>query len=755
MQHYPNPQMKDPAPILLAPAPAPEFFDIDRVLAAVRRQIWVVALAAAIGVALGIAYVMTAVPKYTATIDILIDKGQSKLLDEFASATGVFQDDADMLSRVELLKSDKIARSVATRLDLANNKAFLEGSPSLIRATLKAIATTVSGLLGTADLEEATPETVEEAIAVLQKNLAVKRIGQTYVLNLAFTSPDPQLAMLIAHTYGEAYLDDQLQSKYDATKRASGWLQDRIAELKQQSYDADLAVQKFRNENGLISSNGVLVSQQQLAEINTQLITAQANTAEAKARLDQIQSIIDAGRTDAVVNDALVSTTITQMRAKYLDAARRETEISNKLGPNHIQAQRLRDEMQEYNRLIFTELRRIAESYQSTYSVALDRQRSLERSLKDSVSVNAGQNETQVKLRELERESETFKSLYDNFLQRYQQTVQQQSFPIADARVITPATLPERPSAPNKPLLLAVFLALGIAAGSGVGAVREYRERFFRVGDQVRSELGLDFLGYLPKISAKNQPSGKTARGASLWRPESISDYVSEHPLSAFAETLRNVKVAADIAMPENKSKVIGVVSGLPYEGKSTVAANLANLLALQGARALVIDGDLRNPGLTRALVQRPSVGLLEVVLGNAPASQAIINDPAKTLSVLPSVLKRNIPNTSEILNSVATFAQLNRLRSEYDYIVIDLPPLGPVVDAKAFAHRIDAFVFVVEWGKTSRHFVRNILSETPMIRDRCLGIILNKTDNKKNRLYREIGSAEYYAARYSSYYSS
>lgn len=756
MLHYTEMTAHDAAGSKAAKGGAGEFLDVERILAMVRRQIGVVLAAIAVGIVLGVIYLMTAVPIYTSSTDILIDKGQSKLVDELASASGVFQDEAEMLSQVELLKSRQIAGTVVDALRLDQNDAFLAGTPSLLRTARVAVGGLISTLRPELPVEQAdaAAQRRERAIDILQGNLDVQRVGRTYVLRLSYDSPDPALASSIARGFGSAYLDDQLQAKYTASRRASSWLQDRIAELRQQSYDADLAVQTFRNENNLLQTGTGLVSQQQLGEINTQLTAARAQTAQSKAQLDQIEQIIAEGRTDALVNDALVSTTINTLRGRYLDAARRESEIAAKLGPDHIQAVRLKSEMQEYERLIFGELRRIAESYRSTYAVSLERERSLETSLADVTAVNAGDNTLQVRLRELERESEAYRALYDDFLQRYQQTVQQQSFPITDARVITDSTVPDKPSAPKTPLILALFAVMGAAAGTGIAGFREYRERFFRVGSQVRSELDMEFLGFLPILGPEeakaNEQKGTPSR---LWRPGALATHVRRHPMSSFAETLRNIKVAADLGLPDQACKVIGVVSCVPGEGKSSVAASFGNLLALQGMRTLLIDGDIRNPGLTRSLDPKPEQGLVQVVLEQVDAEAALLRDDPMPLSLLPTVMRSRVTNTSDLLSSASMGRLLARFRGEYDYIVVDLPPVGPVVDAKAFAQRVDAFVFVVEWGKTSRQLVRSALASNPAFHSKSLGVILNKADNKKMRLYRSYGSPEYYASRYDSYY--
>lgn len=731
---------------------------IEQIIGAVRRQIWVLVAGAVIGAVIGLIYLFTTVPLYTSSASILIDKSQTQAVDEAAVASGVFKDDAEMLSQVELLRSESLARKVVETLNLTENSAFTgEGGFSPI-ASLKSGIKSLFSVFGSSEPEVAPTreQLVQEAASSLQDGVKVDRVGLTYALSLSYVSPDRTLSKQVVDAYADAYIDDQLNARFDATRRASTWLQDRIADLRGQAFEADLAVQRYRAENNLQSAGGTLVSEQQLGEINSQLITAQATTAEAKARYDQIENLIASGRTDAVVNDALASGTITTLRERYLDASRRESEISSKLGENHVQAVRLRAEMADYERLIFQELKRIADSYNNNYQVAQSRQKSLEDNLAKALNVNAAAGTTQVRLRELERQSETLKSLYDNFLTRYQATLQQQSFPSINARVITPASLAEFPSHPKKPLVLALFLMLGVAAASGVAVVREYRDRFFRTGDQVRNGLGIEFLGFTPELTAQDM-SDKSQQisqaGGSLFPPGSPALYVQTHPISSFAETLRNAKVAVDMTLPDQASKVIGIISCLPGEGKSTISANLAQLLAMQGAKTLIIDGDMRNPGLSRMLAEKPKSGLVETLLNPNEAAGTLLSDASGRFSLLPVVLRQRVFHSSELLSSPRMSKLINDSRAHYDYVLLDLPPIGPVVDAKAVASRVDAFVFVVQWGHTSRKLVHSLLATNPTIRNKCVGVILNRSDEAKLKLYRSYGSAEFYHQEYTQYF--
>ncbi len=730
--------------------------DLDGLIAIVRRQWRVAGLCVAVFVALGIGYMLTAIPRYTARTSVLIDRGNRQVVEQLSTIGGVLDDEASVLSQVELLRSETIGLSAIDSLKLQDDPDFMAGRRNLALAAASAMRSIFDvrqwlGGDGQSRLDQIEAKR-RQALAKLLDNLKVARVGRSYILEISYTATSPQLAAAVANAIADAYLTDKLDAKYDATRRAGDWLQRRIEELRQRSLESDLAVQRFRAANGLVTANSKLVSDQQLAELNSALIVARADTARARARSDRIEAIIASGETDAVVTDALESSVIGSLREKYLESSKREAEISRRLGQDHVQAVRLRQEMTEYNRLMFDELRRIARSYQSELEVARSRERQITQGVRNATDVSVAAGETQVQLRELERAAETYRNLYQTFLQRYQEAVQQQSFPVTEARVISRAVPPAGASEPRLSLVLAICLALGCAAGGVAGAFREFRDRFFRTGEQVRDVLGLEYLGSVPLVELPpgRRPPAGPARGE-VWRKTEMSGFATEHPSSAFAETLRSARIAADVHI-DKLCKVIGFVSVLPGEGKSTIAMNFAQALA-RSARVLLIDADLRNPGATRALGSHAEEGLLEVLLeGRMPAS-VMLADPDTGLKFLPAVVTRRMPHSSELLASAAMARLLAQLGAEFDYIVLDLPPLGPVVDARAVASRVDGFVMVVEWGGTSRKAVRDTLNAEPQIAGRCLGVMLNKVDGSRMKLYEGYGSPDYYASRYARYY--
>ena len=754
------------------PGPRPERDDdeielnFDKLFAMARRQFWVVASASAIGLVLGLIYILTAVPLYTARTHVMIDNRSLRAVEDMAALTAIGGDQTAIDSEVEVIRSEQIGMRVIERLELVDDPRFMNPPSgnlfSVVIGGVRSIVDPRNWFAGDEDLSDieladAAADRQRRALRRLQSNLEVRRVGRTFVLEIAYTSPDRREAARIANGIANAYLTDQLDSRYESTQRAGSWMQERITELEQQARESDLAVQRFRAENNLIAAGGRLISEQQLSEIASQLTVARADTARARARYERIRSIIDAGETDAIVGDALTQSVFNELRSRYLDANKRKSDLMERLGPDHVQVINLRGEMRQFERLIFEELRRISESYFSDYEVARSRERSLEESLEGATGTTAMAQETLVQLRALESRASTYRTLLDTFQQRFQESAQQQSFPITDARIISPASSPEHPSHPRKSLSLALSLVLGGMIGVGVGLFREYSDRVFRTGAQVREELDTEFLGMLPRlddlVDKRTNQSAASLVSEGRFAAPPIMRHTIDAPLSGYAETLRGAKVAADIALSDQNRKVIGIISSLPSEGKSTTAANFANLLAKQGNKTLLIDADMRNPGLTRQSAPQAESGLIEHLLNATPLEQIVLEEADSRLHFIPCILRSRISHTSDLLASPSMRALLNAAGENYDYVIVDLPPLSPVVDVRAAARLFDGFLFVAEWGRTARAVAHNALLGEAAVHERCLGAVLNKVDKDKLSAYESYGSKDYYYGRYANYY--
>lgn len=752
-----------------------DFIDIDRLLSTALRHWRVIALGAALGLGGGMLYLLFANPIYTSGTRILLDPDLGRFAEETGTRPPV-QMDSVVLNQVEILKSSRLARTVVLAEKLDENEAFLNPPTSPIdwlKGQVKAIADLFSTgpELSQTNIQNAR---IGKAIAFLQRSLQAERVGRSSVIDVSFSATSPQLAGSITRAYAKAYLADQLDANFDATQQATVWLQDRLGDLRVSSQDAALEVEKYRAEQGLTSAGGELISERQLSDLNGQLILAQAETAKSLARYNQYKSIVDSGVDNAVQNATISNAeqpgtaTIVDLKQRYLTVTRREKDIAVQFGADHPQAVSLRREEQDLTRQIFNELQQLTDSYRNEYEVAKSREDSLRANLSQLARESSATGNSLVRLRELEQQALALSTLYQTFLSRYEEASQQSSFPIAKARVISEAGNPVQPSSPKRAMALGLALVLGLFVGGAAAALQEFRERFFRTSEDVTSALGLKFLGHLPLLgtSAAAKP-----RRFGLGRKPAVGETPLAHPLpdgalvpaamryavdmpaSSFAETLRNAKIAADISLPGSGCKVIGFISVLPHEGKTTAAANFAALLAANGLRTLLVDADLRNPGLSRRLLRKSDKGLINGIVGEVPWQNTVIHDPALGLSIIPSFVRGYLSHTNALLSGPGIRQLLQEAKTSFDYIIVDLPPLGPVVDAKAFEPMADGFIMVAEWGVTPRALVRSTLRTDTGIANKVLGVILNKTDMRLLRRYGSEGASDRYIQRYASYY--
>jgi succinoglycan biosynthesis transport protein ExoP len=757
-----------------APDDSDSFIDIDRLLAILMRRIGSIALCVGAMVTLALVYLLFSTAQYTSMTQILLDDTMTKYAEDAPPVANSQQVDMQIASAVEILKSNQLALRVVDAENLQDNGTILDPPTSpvgLVKSGVKLLASALLPGKAPASEEDARAGRRQKAAALLQDALAVSRVNRSAVLAVSFRSTDRLLAARITKAYATAYLSDQLNANFDATESASVWLQQRLTDLRERSQEAAMEVATFKAKNGLTSANGELMSEQQLADLTKQMIVAQADTASASARYNQFKSIIDLGPDSAVKNAAISSgqannAVIQDLRTRYSAVSKREQEVTTNFGEDHPQAVALRTEQQDLTRQIYQELQQLTSSYRNEFEVARSREASLRQNIDHLTGKNSEADKSIVQLNDLEQRAAALKTLYESYLGKFEEASQQQSFPIAKARVISEAGVPVSPSSPKKTMTLGLAIVLGLMAGGALTVFQEFRERFFRVEGDVRTILGLKFLGYLPLVGKPprerkifrnpSQPPAEAADadaddGATF---ERIMRVVLEAPRSVFAETLRNAKLASDVMFLGRSDRVIGVVSAMPGEGKSTTAANFAALLASSGKRTLLIDADLRNPGLTRMLKTPPQHGLVEAVLGEVPWASAVKVDPATKLAILPVLPNDNLMHTSELLASQGMFNLMENARKMFDYIIVDLAPLGPVIDAKAFAPQVDGFLFVTEWGATPTNVVRDVLNADPQIKQKILGVILNKTDMTELGKFTSFGATERYRNKYASYYT-
>jgi succinoglycan biosynthesis transport protein ExoP len=350
-------------------------------------------------------------------------------------------------------------------------------------------------------------------------------------------------------------------------------------------------------------------------------------------------------------------------------------------------------------------------------------------------------DQAEVRLRELEREAAATRSLYESFLARFKETQEQHQILQPDARVISPAQVPDRPSSPSVKLFAAVGLITSLVCGGVLALLLEQLDRSMRTGAQVERLLRVPALGLVPKVTG-------------LGRDDRLHAYILQRPRSAFAEGIRGLYTQTRLAPPagDRPPGVILVTSALPGEGKTTVAASLAAFAADLQHGTLLIDLDLRRPSVANEFAMRPEVGVVEVVAGEVRLEDAVYRDESTGLDFLlmpSSHANATAPLTPERLGAV-----LREARGRYDYVVVDSPPLLGVSDAKTLATLVDATIFVIRWEHTKQDAAVAAMKELRDVAANVAGAVLTQVDMKRHARL-GYGDAGQYYSRYKKYYEN
>lgn len=725
----------------------------------VRRQYLVIIVTAALATAASLLYLRLAPPSYMAQVQVLFENPRAQFLQKQSLLSEPIVDITQIETQLQIIKSQATAVAVINQLKLADHPDFKEYRPlqSRLLRWLQRWGPNPSESTQSATSDQPS----EAAIVNFLDRLSAGRVGFSHVIEVNFTSSDPVLAAEIANAIAKAYINDQLAAKFEASRTATSWLRERLRNLGEEALTAERAVDAYKTQNNIVSSGGKPIDEQQITELNTRLAAARAQSSEAAAKLSRYETLLGTDQAkpssiatlDAIGSDAMNSPIITTLRQQYLELSRREAELSSRVGRDHLAVVNIRNRMREYRTSIFDEVKRISEISRSEAELAKQRQQEIENRLAVAISQSRVTNSAELTIRDLESRAKSLRALYDNFLQQYMGSTQQETFPISETRVIFPASAGQTKSKPKRNVVLGFGLLGGLALGLLLGFVRDVMDRVFRTSSQLEAALELPCLSLVPILSlprqqkpaARPQQTPEDLSQRILSTTPGIHRAVVGMPLSRYTEAIRSIKLAIDHSPANTSNQVIGVTSALPNEGKTTIAASLAQLIGHCGKKVIIVDCDLRNPSLSASLVPKAVDGIIEVMNGARSLEEVVWRDPRTQLAVLPAVRRGPLLHSSEILSESSICKLFDRLRQSYDYIIVDLPPLSPLVDVRVTAPLIDCYVLVVEWGRTKIDVVQHALHTAPTISDSLIGAVLNKTDIKAMARYDAAQRSDYY----------
>lgn len=715
-----------------------ETIDVERLIAAFRRRLWLfVAVAGVIAAAL-MFVMLRQTPMYTATANVMINTRTEKVVDSQAVLSGLTADTGTVDTEVEVIKSPQLAEAVVDTLKLDKDPEFNGAlkSPGLI-----------GSILGGKKAERAVPGAAEAerqaVIAAVGKHLTVRRVGLTYSITISFESTSAMKSATIANAFADAYLQSQLTEKFDATRQANSFLNTRLDTLRTQLQEADAAVSNYRVANNLLSSEGTTLTEQEISAYNQQLAQARAQQAEDEARLRTARAQLAAGSNGDDVGEALSSQVVQNLRAQRAVVSGRVAEMSGRYGERHPDMVRAQRELADIDQQIQAEIRRIVSNLEARVRVSQQRTGSVEASLGGARGTLAANSAASVHLKELEGNAEAARNVYQSFLDRYKQTGAQQGVEQADARIASRAVPPSRQSSPN--LMLAVALSIVVGAGAGLAAViiAEIMDAGLATSDDVERKIGLASVASIPLMSSVAEANKRGIQPI---------DYVLRKPLSGFAEAFRSLRTSILYAVPGQQGKIVVLTSALPGEGKTTTSICLARVAAQAGSKVLLLDCDLRRRAVTRTLGLTPENGLAEVLHGTATLESVVLLDQASGAYVLP--LAHTASSTEDVFGLPAMDQLLAKARASFDLVILDTAPVLALADTRILAGKTDVVVLLARWRKTPARAIGASVRLLQQANAQIAGVALTQVDMNAQSKH-GYGDAGYYYDEYKKYYAS
>lgn len=583
-------------------------------------------------------------------------------------------------------------------------------------------------------------EARRRAMAALSSNLSVSRDGDSYTIEIGYSSRDPQLATTIANTTMDIYFDRQRGEKEGRGQRDVALLSSRLESLKVDVARADTAVAQFRAATNLVDiQNDNTSAQQNLSVLSSQLAAAQAEQAAAEAR-NSATSARSAGAGSSVVSPVLQ-----QLRTEESRLSAQRESLASRYGPSHPALRDIDQQLTEARRQISTETARVREGLAADAAVA----RRKSSSIVSSIGAQEGQllqgNAASVRLGQLEREATSAKSLYEALLERYRQAVARQGTERGNAYVISRAVLPLRPDSPKLPIYAAGGLICAFLAASLVTAGLELLESGFSTRRQVERALALPVLASIPDLTKLPKNAIKSPS------PMTSSAHLIDRPGDIFSESFRAIRTGLRIGRENQTIRSLAICSALPNEGKTTTAFSLARSAALSGKKVLLVDCDLRRQASSRQVEGKIEYGLLEMLRGQATMEQAITKDSASGAFLLPQ--RATGEQDYDMIASSEMKTLIDRLKTQFDLVILDTAPILAIADSRAIASMADATLMAVRWRKTPTQAVQMALDQLKLAEANVAGIVLTLVDVKA-QMRAGAGDEMRYYKSYAQYYN-
>ncbi len=662
-------------------------------------------------------------PVYEAVGRIAVNKADSHLVSfkDSAPDTDYVYEQSDLDTEVRILQSDLMALQVIRTLNLDKRPEFGGHSDpkqaNLVADTLQTDSNRTSALL-----------------AAFHGNLRVTLIPNTRIMEIHFTSTDPQLAASAVNTLAATYVEQNFKTKFESTMQASDWLSKQLVDLQMKVETSQEKLVRYQKEHEILGTDEKTnIITEKLDELNKEMTVAEFDRMQKEAIYRQSQSNDPVAVAAAIVSNSAGNTgagsmLLDKLREQQAGLRIQIADLSTQFGPSYPKVQQLDSQLKEIDHQLQLETDKAVDRLKGQYLAALQREDMLRGSFEKQKQEANKLNESAIEYSILKRDLDSNRTLYEGLLEKLKEAGVTAGLRSNNFRIIDAARVPTAPSEPNIPRNLLFAGVLGIISGVGLAFLLENMDNTVRTPEQATALSLLPSLGMIP-LGSKSASHGPAGKRLALTASKEVFELVTQvRPQSQMAESYRALRTSLLLSNLGAPPKVIMVTSARPQEGKTTTSINTAIVLAQKGVRVLLIDADLRRPSVHKTLGMGPRSGLSNVLTGSATLQQTITVSPIlPNLFIMPAGTPP--PNPAELLASSNMRDLITELREGYDHIVIDTPPTLSVTDAVVLSPRADATILVIRSGQTTKQALRRARDILMQVNAHVAGVLLNAVD--------------------------
>jgi succinoglycan biosynthesis transport protein ExoP len=730
------------------------FVDWRNAVRIVRRRVWPAATVAVIVFVAAVVHAFTQVPVYEAKARILIEPdranpaGLKDPLEEDRSTVTDYQTQLMILQSRSLVRQTMQALGVWNRpiamkpegeIERGSFQAFVAAAGDGARSVMSWLWVPAAPAPARRDDGENGDDTTK--IDDFLKGLRVSPVPDTRLVDVYYASPDAPVSAMYVNAIVTHFIQQNAETKMTASKEVIEWLNARLAEQRKTLEASEAALHRYRSKHNIVSiDEQASVSVQKLTEMTAAVTKAKTDRIEKEAMFKQLESVKGDRAALESFPAVLANPFVQELRSELIALQRQQSQVAEKFGARHPNRIKINDQVTNADSRLQAEIAKVLTSVRNEFAGARAAEEALDRTLELQKRDTVSRNGSDVEFVLLQRDAESNRQIWQSLQQRVNEFAVTRERRNSNVRIVDAAEVPKLALAENvrKNLrygaLGAFFLALCVAF------CLEYFDSHVKTPEQIKTELGLPFLGLVPLVNARE------VVGSPLVQADSASERAGIPP--GFGEAFRKLRTNVRLSIPDERTQPLLITSAGMGEGKTVVASNLATTLALSNQRVLLIDADLRRPRLHRVFELPQEPGLSNLLVGEVVASQVIQKTNVPGLLVLTSGTVP--PNPSELLESKRFKDFLAQLGQHFDWVLIDSPPVLPVTDAMVLSQIVAGVVLVVSADATPLQAARTAVDQLDVARARILGAVLNRVDLEKRAYY----YAQHYREEDERYYT-